>query len=351
MFVSALSVSGAIFLQREARMTVRRRAAGGILNYLPVVPVSLISHSRRSGASQRTRFVALAAIFYLAILPTGVAAEGTTTALAEFVPPLSFGVSRLDDTGLRNVSTISSPENAERRSFSTGEVLDPIPKTSSMTFQPTYVRRTDGTYQAYVQLKPVIVVESGLPLLTRIEWPVPEVDNENGPTNAGIGDLTWLTLLVLGSSKAWGTLGMGPVLVFPTASHSEMGDGKYQIGPALGYINRAVPGWQFAFLLQQYFSFAGDSERSRVNQLTLQPFVTKLLPDAWYVQTQPIITLDFVKSTSSVPVNLVVGKLFAGRWNVSLQATGYPPWTSPPSKQYELRLSIGYQFPAFFSKP
>ena len=127
--------------------------------------------------------------------------------------------------------------------------------------------------------------------------------------------------------------------------------GKYQAGPALGYITRAVTGWEFALLLQQYFSFAGDPRRSRVNQLTLQPFVTKLLPDSWYLQTQPIITLDFVKSTSSVPLNLVVGKLFAGRWNVSLQVTGYPPWTSPPSKHYEIRLSIGYEFPALFSRP
>jgi len=34
--------------------------------------------------------------------------------------------------------------------------------------QPTYVRRTDGTYQAYMNFKPVVVVESGLSLLTRI---------------------------------------------------------------------------------------------------------------------------------------------------------------------------------------
>ena len=129
-----------------------------------------------------------------------------------------------------------------------------------------------------------------------------------------------------------------------------MGQGKYQAAPALGYINKAVTGWQFAFLLQQYFSFA-VTPGVRVNQLTLQPFVTKLLPHSCYVQTQPTITLDFVKGTSSVPVNLVVGKLFAGRWNVNLQGTAYPRWTSPPSKDYELRLSIGYQFPVFFSKP
>ena len=75
------------------------------------------------------------------------------------------------------------------------------------------------------------------------------------------------------------------------------------------------------FLLQQYFSFSGDPQRSRVNQLTLQPFVTKLLPGSWYVQTQRVITLDFARGTSSVPLNLVVGKLFAGKWDVSLQGT------------------------------
>jgi hypothetical protein len=179
-------------------------------------------------------------------------------------------VVRLDDSKLRDLDP-ASPEKAERKTFSTEDVLDPIPKSSSITLQPTYDRRTGGTYDAFVKFKPILVVESGIPLISRIEWPIPEVDNENGPTNAGIGDLTWLTLFVLGSSKTWGTLGMGPVLVFPTATHKEMGDGKYQAGPSLGYMNKAVPGWQFAFLLQQYFSFAGDPQRSRVNQLTRSP--------------------------------------------------------------------------------
>ena len=129
-------------------MPVRRRAAARAWNFWLVVPVNLISHSRRSGASRWTRSGALAVIFCLAVPPAGVAAQGTTAALAEFVPPLSFGVSRLDDRGLRDPGAASVPENAGRRSFSTSDVLDPIPKTSSITFQPTYVRRTDGTYQA-----------------------------------------------------------------------------------------------------------------------------------------------------------------------------------------------------------
>src|SRR5262245_927074 len=299
------------------------------------------------------RSTALALVLSLVMLPAGVAAQGASaTALAELAPSLSLAAAPLDDARIPDLGTSSSSrDNGEGGAFSLEDVLDPIPKTSSVTVQPTYQRNTDGTYEAYVKFEPVIVFESGLPLITRIEWNIPEVDNENGPTNAGVGDLTWLTLFLLGSSKTWGTLGMGPVLVFPTASHSEMGDGKYQAGPALGYLNKALPGWQFALLLQQDFSFAGDPERARVNQLTLQPFITKLLPDSWYIQTQPAITLDFVKSTSSVPVNVVVGKLFAGRWSVSGQVTGYPAWTSPPSKQYEIRFSVGYQFPPFFPKP
>jgi hypothetical protein len=46
---------------------------------------------------------------------------------------------------------------------------------------------------------------------------------------------------------------------------------------------------------------------------------------------------------------MVQAELFAGRWNVSLQVMGYPRWTSPPSKDYEVRLSVGYHLPALGS--
>jgi hypothetical protein len=76
-----------------------------------------------------------------------------------------------------------------------------------------------------------------------------------------------------------------------------MGQGKYQLGPALDYVNDGVPGGSSSFS-SSGISRSPDPQRPRVNQLTLQPFVTKLLPDAWYVQTQPVITLDFVHGPS-----------------------------------------------------
>jgi hypothetical protein len=147
---------------------------------------------------------------------------------------------------------------------------------------------------------------------------------------------------MLAQSSTWGKVGVGPVFVFPTASRVELGQGKYQVGPALYYVNKAVKGWQFALLAQQFFSFAGDRERQDVNQLKLQPFVTMYLPHSWYVESKPVITLDFKKDTSSVPLNLVIGRVVAGRWNLNLEGTAYPGWTSRPANDYTITINIGY---------
>jgi hypothetical protein len=245
------------------------------------------------------------------------------------------------DLGARLTETLYTAEDA----------ADFLALPWRLNVQPTYQRPKGGGNIGYVLLQPELTFDVGLFLWTRFEWPVPQVDDTSGAIRAGVGDLQWLNLAVLAESEMWGKFGIGPVFVFPTASYSEMGQGKYQIGPALGYVNRAVPGWQFSFLLQQFFSFAGDPDRSLVNELKLQPYITKLLPDSWYVQTKPIITVNFAKGTNSVPLNLVIGKVVSGRFNLYLEATVYPSWTSPPTTDYKLTLNIGYLFPSPLARP
>jgi hypothetical protein len=237
------------------------------------------------------------------------------------------------------------------RHYTTEDAADFLSQPWQFNLQPTYERQANGTSTGYLLLQSYLRFDLGLLLWMRFEWPVPQVDDMTGPTQAGVGDLQWLNLVGVGGSERWGKIGLGPVLVFPTASSPDMGQGKYQIGPALGYVNRSVEGWQFALLLQQFFSFAGDPDRARVNELKLQPFVTRLLPDSWYVQTKPVIELNFAKGTSSVPLDLVVGKVFGGRWNVYLEATADPGWTSPPTRDYKLTLNVGYLFPSPLIRP
>jgi hypothetical protein len=276
----------------------------------------------------------MVASFVFAVLGASASAqEPSATTLGELRPALT-----LDET--------RDGPRTENPAYSAGDATDPLRENWTFSLQPTYERQSAGGSIGYMLLQPELRFDIGPLLYMRFQWPVPQVNDGTGPTRAGVGDLQWLNLVGGPLPREWGKLGVGPVFVFPAASSAQMGQGKFQIGPALGYSNRAVRGWQFAFLLQQFFSFAGDADRATVNELKLQPFITKLLPDSWYVETKPTITLNFAKSTSSVPLDLVVGKVVAGRWNLYLEATVYPGWTSPPSTDYRLTLNAGYLFPS-----
>ena len=242
-------------------------------------------------------------------------------------------------------------EPLAERLYSAEDAADFLSKPWKFNVQPTYERQASGGSTGYLLLQPYLRFDLGLLLWTRFEWQVAQVDDDSGSITAGVGDLQWLNLIGLEASETWGRIGAGPVFVFPTASSSELGQGKYQAGPALGYVNRAVKGWQFALLIQQFFSFAGDADRSRVSELKLQPYITKLLGDSWYLQTKPVIEVNFAKGTNSVPLDLVVGTVVNGRWSLYLEATVYPGWTSPPTTDYKLTLNVGYLLPSPLSSP
>ena len=69
-----------------------------------------------------------------------------------------------------------------------------------------------------------------------------------------------------GATSAWG---VGFDLGMPTASEDIPGSGKWSAGPAaLGaYLG---PKWKLGALVQQYWDFAGDSDRADVNLTKLQ---------------------------------------------------------------------------------
>jgi hypothetical protein len=229
--------------------------------------------------------------------------------------------------------------------FTVQEATDPLLIAWSLEAQPQYYQNhhADGSL-GYVQIKSVATFDLGIPVFTRLEWAPFEVDDTTGPIKAGVGDLTYLILPILEDSEKWGRFGMGPVFVFPTASHPEMGQQAYQVGPAFGWSNRHVEGWQFAILGQEFLSYAGSNKRTGVNQFQLQPFVFRYLPGDWYIATQPNMTIDFEKNTSEIPVNFTIGKLFSHKLHMSVQTNAYPYWTNTPKHNWDLRLSVSYIF-------
>src|SRR5947199_3643311 len=90
--------------------------------------------------------------------------------------------------------------------------------------------------------------------------------------STGFGDLRLLDIAVLdaGHKIIWG---VGPTLVFPTASERTTGQGKWQAGPAAA-IAFAPAGWLVGILAQNPISFAGDNERTGAATLVHAPYAT-----------------------------------------------------------------------------
>jgi hypothetical protein len=105
--------------------------------------------------------------------------------------------------------------------------------------------------------------------------------------------------------------GVGPILQFPTATDDSLGQGKWGAGPTAVALTVHGP-WVLGALVNNVWSFAGDSDRRDVNQMLIQPFVNYNLPDAWYVVTAPIITADWEAESDdrwTVPLGAGVGKI------------------------------------------
>ena len=164
----------------------------------------------------------------------------------------------------------------------------------------------------------------------------------------GFGDMT--PTFFLSPAKPHKLIwGAGPVFVLPTATGQALGQGKLSVGPS--FVALVQPGpWTIGALVNNVWSFAGQSSRASVNQMTLQYFVNYNLKKGWYLSSSPIITSNW-RATSdnvwTVPVGGGVGRIFRLGFqpvNVTVQFYGnavHPTEGSP----WGMRLQLAFLFP------
>ena len=207
--------------------------------------------------------------------------------------------------------------------------------------------------QNVLNIQPVIPVQVGKwNIINRPILPViyqPDISQASGG-EFGLGDLTY-QLWLSPASESRVTWGLGPVIVFPTATDDALGSGKWQAGPTGVFVamyGRIVAG-AVAF---NAWSFAGDSDEPDVNQFLFQYFINYNLQQGWYLVSAPIITANWEAPSGDrwiVPFGGGAGKIFAiGRqkmngsvqafWNaVKPDTLDGPDWT--------LRLQLQFLFP------
>jgi hypothetical protein len=112
-----------------------------------------------------------------------------------------------------------------------------------------------------------------------------------------------------GASSVWGG---GFDLAFPTASEDILGSGKYSMGPSALYVYLGKK-WKVGGLVQQYFSFAGESDRDTVNTTNLQYLYYYSLSDTMSVGAGPNIIVNWkadVGDKYTVPIGVGINRTF-----------------------------------------
>jgi hypothetical protein len=245
------------------------------------------------------------------------------------------------------------------------EFNDPLTTLPQIFLQDAYTPKNYGTHAATNRLIGRVIV----PRVPRFDWfPFvqlvrPSFSLVTVPTGRGsdtrtaFGDIQLFDLAVLPWPRPETGLfmGVGPLLVFPTASDDLAGQNAWQAGPAFAAIYRGTPGLLLGGLVQNPISFAyTESDHEPISNLLFQPIVLAYLGRGFYLKSADSTwTLGWREEAARiVPVSLGLGYV--------MRRPGCPPmniftsgeWTvyrenAPVAPQFTLRLGITAAFPGW----
>jgi hypothetical protein len=259
-------------------------------------------------------------------------------------------------------SAVSANESALSANELAKEISNPVTSIWQLQFQFNNLKLesedfspVSGKWVNNLYFQPVMPVSltKDINLITR---PVITVyQSVPYPTTTGsikrtthFGDIILAQVLSPARTEPW-IVGVGPTWIFPSAGSDLTGQGKWQVGPAVGggYITSK---FMIAAFFQQWWSFAGDADRRNTNQLNILPLIYSFFGEGWSVGYSGSILADWKAHGDNrwtVPIGLSTGKVvklgilpvqvqlagqyFATRplggpkWNVQIQITPVIP--------------------------
>jgi hypothetical protein len=197
----------------------------------------------------------------------------------------------------------------------------PLPRKTQIAFKPAYTFPNGADrYKAELLFQPVLPYRAllipGLDVpdfwtVARLQLSALSQENASGNVS-GLGDLT-LTDLV---TRTVGPLNvaLGFATIFPMATAPALGQGKWQLGPALGL--RVVPPSMLhvSVLVQNFYSVAGNSQSPELGYVTVQPFISLHFVPGTFLSTDATMTFAWQGTQTSVPVDLGLGHAFSERF-------------------------------------
>ncbi len=229
---------------------------------------------------------------------------------------------------------------------------NPLASVTKLQIQPNYTFKDNGGDQLSMYIRIMQPSETiGLPFIKskdpskiytiyRLEAPVvSQTFPDNVGDATGISDLIFIDAVVFKLKK--GLFGIGPALIMPTAPSEYLGSGKWSGGAVIIYGTKAF-GLSLGVLGQQFFSFAGDTERADQNYMLFQPIITKIFKKGYFINYSPIMKFDWKNSAYNIPVGLSIGKAFSKSLTMFMGAEYVV--TGPGQGDFTIRLNINTMF-------
>jgi len=206
--------------------------------------------------------------------------------------------------------------------------------------------------QNVLNIQPVIPfrISPNWNLINRTIIPVitqPDFSSETG-SNTGLSDINFSAFF--SPSKAskfiWG---VGPAIIFPTATSDNLGSGKWSAGPTV--VGLTMQGsWVIGLLVSNVWSFAGNSDRDDVNFFFSQYFINYNMNHGWYLTSAPIITGNWMAEPGNqwiVPFGGGPGKIFRlGKQPMNINVQAFYNVVKPDfGPDWQFRFALTFLFP------
>lgn len=161
-------------------------------------------------------------------------------------------------------------------------------------------------------LQPVLKFDlnSDWRFLTRPVIPLYDSPSARGRTAVeqvfGLGDIELKGVLSPNAKGPGFKWGIGPCAVFPTATDTRLGNGKWQLGGAMTalYTNDKLVVGMFP---EHWWSVAGDPQRAAVSLTKIQYFFWYSVVPTWQLGLAPTATIDWLQPKAEDALTLPIG--------------------------------------------
>ena len=229
------------------------------------------------------------------------------------------------------------------------ELQNPVADLISVPLENRLDRGPGSTSRYTLNVQPVLPfsIGKGWTVISRTILPVIHAESPvpGGKALTGLGDVSQSFFLSPAEPVGGWTVGVGPMLVLPTASERELGRGIWGAGPT-GVALRGDGPWTYGALLGHAWRLAGRSG-SGLSATSLQPFVAYTMESLMTLGGGSETSYDWIDRQWLVPVDVNVSQLFVlGKTPVELglggryyavRPTGGPDWA--------VKVTIALTFP------